>query len=254
MRKLFLILFISIFTNLFCQNSDFEKAKSEFEQFIFSSDSTKIQNIKTQKFENIIGIENYYHRITRSIDFKLSESIYEVRFSYPFEKRFVKGRGVKIHLYYFLGKQVGKIIDYDQYKDELKQVSNKFEPVFQIFIDKHNSFYTTKFSIKEFVDDSQLTTVYGDYCGYSGEKYIKQYDIELGKIENAEKYVEWMKSFNLEKQMWGYSQIQYLLKNNLIELEPEEEKIYNHIQQRNAIIETCSGCTFGIFKRVFKNK
>ena len=85
------------------------------------------------------------------------------------------------------------------------------------------------------------------------EAYLKEM---LAKIELRipDKYVEWMKSFNLEKQMWGYNQIQYLIKNNLIELEPEEEKIYNHIQQRNAIIETCSGCTFGIFERVFKNK
>ena len=254
MKRIFILLFISIFSNLFCQNSDFEKAKSEFEKFIFSADSTKIQNIKNQKFENIIGIENYYHRITRSIDFKLSESIYELRFSYPFEKRYVRGRGVKIHFYYFSGKQIGIIIDYDQYKNELKKVSSKFEYNIQKFIDKHNSFYKTKFSINEFINDSLLNTVYGDYCGYSGEKYLTQYEIELENIENSDKYVEWMKSFNLEKQMWGYNQIQYLIKTNLIELEPEEEKIYNHIQQRNAIIETCSGCTFGIFERVFKNK
>ena len=95
---------------------------------------------------------------------------------------------------------------------------------------------------------------YGDYCGYEMTRVKKIEGIKLRNPENAEKYVEWMKSFNLEKQMWGYDQIQYLLKNNLIKLEPEEEKIYNHIQQRNAIIETCSGCTFGIFERVFKNK
>lgn len=253
MKRIFILLLISTFTNLFCQNSDFQRAKDEFEQFIYSADSTKIQNIKTQKFENIIGIENYYHRITRSIDFKLSESIYELRFNYPFEKKYVRGRDAKIHFYYFSGKQIGIIIDYKQYKNELKIVSNKFESIIQKFIDNHNSFYKSKFSINEFIDDSLLNTVYGNYCGYSGEKYLKQYEIELEKIENSEKYVEWMKSFNLEKQMWGYDQIQYLLKNNLIELEPNEEKIFNHIRKRNAIIEMCSGCTFGIFDIVFKD-
>ena len=253
MKKVYIILFISIFTNLFCQNSDFQREKEEFEKFIFNSDSTKIQKIKTQKFENIIEIENYYHKITRSNDFKLSESIYELRFNYPFEKKYVKGRGVKVHLYYLEEELIGKIIDYDQYQNELKQVSTKFESKIQKFIDNHNSFYKTKFSINEFINDSLLNTVYGDYCGYSGEKYQKLYNLELENFENAEKYVEWMKSFNLEKQMWGYNQIQYLLKNNLIELEPEEEKIYNHIRERNAIIEMCSGCTFGIYDRVFKN-
>ena len=255
MKRIFILLFISTFAYLFCQNSDFQKAKDEFEKFIFSSDSTKIQNIRTQKFENIIEFEDRNnHLITRKIDFDLSESIYKMRFSYSFEKRYTKTREVKIHIFYFLGKEIGKIIDYDQYKDELKQVSSKFEPNFQKFIEKHNSFYKTKFSVEKFIDDSILNTVYGNYCGYSGEKYQKRYDVELENLKNAEKYVDWMKSFNLEKQMWGYDQIQYLLKNNLIELEPKEEKIFNHIRERNAIIEMCSGCEFGIYDKAFNNK
>ncbi len=52
--------------------------------------------------------------------------------------------------------------------------------------------------------------------------------------------------------MWGYSEIEKLFKKNLIELESDELKIYNHIQERNLVIETCSGCTFGIFEKVFK--
>lgn len=251
MKRIFILLFISTFTNLFCQNSDFQRAKEEFEKYIINADSTKIQNIKNQKFKYIIEFSRFDKLITRDIDFGLSEKTYSVTFNYIFETRYVRVRDVKIHLYYS-GKPIGKIIDYAQYINESKQVTNDFTPNFQKFIEKHNSFYNTKSSTKDFVNDSLLKTVYGNYCGYSGEKYQKRYDVELENLKNAEKYVNWMKSFNLEKQMWGYNQIQYLLKNNLIELEPEEEeKIFNHIRERNAIIEMCSGCTFGIFDRVF---
>ena len=79
MKKVYIILFISIFTNLFCQNSDFQRAKEEFEKFIFNSDSTKIQKIKTQKFENMIAgatnsaiLNKYINYIIENVDIVLS--------------------------------------------------------------------------------------------------------------------------------------------------------------------------------------
>lgn len=253
MKNGYLIIFILIFGNLFCQNSDLLKAKTEFEKYISNSDSTKFQDIKNQKFQNIIEFSRFEKLVNREIDFGLSEIIYSITFNYISEIHYVKIQDLTIHFYYFDKKYVGKIIAYKQYKNMETQNIFDFKSDFQKFIDKHNSFYKTNLSKKEFIEDSLLNTVYGNYCGYSGEKYLEKYNTELEKIENAEKYVEWMKSFNLEKQMWGYDQIQYLLKNNLIELESEEQKIYNHIRKRNAIIEMCSGCTFGIFEKTFKN-
>ena len=250
MKKVFLILFISNFTNLFCQNSDFEKAKSEFEQFIFSSDSTKIQNIKTEKFENIFEINKFNQTVSRDVEFGLRELIFNITFVYRSENT-LKYPQAEIHHFYYNGNPIGNLIIYKG-KDKLS--SRKFRSEFQIYLNSHNDFYKTNFSLTDFINDLTNKQIYGDGCGYEMTRVNKIDEIKLRNPENAEKYVEWMKSFNLEKQMWGYNQIQYLIKNNLIELEPEEEKIYNHIQQRNAIIETCSGCTFGIFERVFKNK
>lgn len=250
MKKVFLILFISTFTNIFCQNSDFEKAKSEFEQFIFSSDSTKIQNIKTEKFENIFEINKFNQTVSRDVEFGLRELIFNITFVYRSENT-LKYSQAEIHHFYYNGNPIGNLIIYAG-KDKLS--SRKFRSEFQIYLNSHNDFYKTNFSLTDFINDLTNKQIYGDGCSYEMTRVKKIYGIKLRNPENTEKYVEWMKSFNLEKQMWGYDQIQYLLKNNFIKLEPEEEKIYNHILQRNAIIETCSGCTFGIFEKVFKNK
>ena len=253
-KKLFLLLILLSFGNLYCQDDDYELAKKEFENFVFSSDSIKIQNIKNTKFEKITDIQEYHHSVTRLLDFGLIESIYELRFSYPFDIHYVKGRNVFIFLFYLHGKEVGKIIDYAQYKDEEKQISSKLDSGINDYIVKHNLFYKTNYSQKKFIDDIITKNVYGDYCGYSGSKNDKMFDLELEKLSNVESYVNWMKSFNPEKQMWGYDQIQYLLRKELIELETDEQKIFTHIKNRNTILETCSGCEFGIFKRVFKIK
>ncbi|PZU90929.1 MAG: hypothetical protein DI529_01590 [Chryseobacterium sp.] len=252
-KKIFLLLILVSFGNLYCQKDNYEVAKKEFENFIFSSDSIKIQNIKNEKFKKIIDIQEYYHYVTRLLDFGLTESVYELRFMYS-SNHILKGRGVELHIFYLGEKEIGKIIDYSQYKDEEKQISSKFDSVINNYIVKHNHFYKTNYSQKNFIDDIITKNVYGDYCGYSGSKNEKMFDLELEKLNNVESYVNWMKSFNPEKQMWGYDQIQYLLGKELIDLEADEQKIFTHIKSRNAIIQTCSGCTFGIFERVFKNK
>ncbi len=254
MKFIFSFLLTLVSLTIFCQKDNYEVAKKEFENFIFSSDSIKIQNIKNEKFEKIIDIQEYHHSVTRLLDFGLTESVYELRFSYPFDIHYVKGRNVFIFLFYLDGKEVGKIVDYAQYKDEEKQISGKFDSEINNYILKHNHFYKTNYSQKNFIDDIITKSVYGDYCGYSGSKNEEMFDLDLEKLNNVESYVNWMKSFNPEKQMWGYDQIQYLLGKELIELETYEQKIFDHIKNRNAIIETCSGCEFGIFKRVFKNK
>ncbi len=246
----FLLTLVSM--TLFCQKDSYELAKKEFENFIFSSDSIKIQNIKNEKFEKIIDIQEYHHSVTRLLDFGLTESIYELRFSYPFDIHYVKGRNVFIFLFYLDGKEVGKIVDYAQYKDEAKQISSKFNSEFINYILKHNSFYKTKTNEDDFLKDILNRKVYGDSCGYEMTRIKKIDDVETDKIENVDKYIKWMESYNPELQMWGYSEIKKLLTKNLIELESDELKIYNHIKERNLVIETCSGCMFGIFKKVFK--
>ncbi|WP_333852189.1 hypothetical protein [Epilithonimonas sp.] len=250
MKFIFSFLLTLISLIVFCQKNDYEVAKKEFENLIFSSDSIKIQNIKNEKFEKIIDIQEYYHPITRSLDFDLKESIYELRFMYSVD-HILRGRGVRIHLFYLGGKDIGKIIDYNQYENEVKQISSKISNEFITYILKHNSFYNTKTNKDDFIKDILNRKVYSDGCGYEMTRIKKIDDVDRDNIENSEKYIEWMKSYNPELQMWGYSEIEKLLKKNLIELESDELKIYSHIKKRNLVIETCSGCSFGIFEKVF---
>ncbi|KFC19922.1 hypothetical protein [Chryseobacterium sp. FH1] len=251
MKPLFSFLLVFFSLIVYCQEDNYDVAKKEFEKFIFSSDSIQIENIKNEKFENILDIQNFYHPITRTLDFGLKESIYELRFMYSVN-RILRGRGVKIFLFYQDGKNVGKIIDYYQYENEAKQISSKFDITFNKYIVKHNFFYNTKTNGDIFLKDILNREVYGDGCGYEMTITRKIDDVERDNVENVEKYIEWMKSYNPELQMWGYSEIYKLLKNNFIEVDSEELKIFNHIKKRNLVIETCSGCTLGIFEKIFK--
>lgn len=232
---------------MFCQKDNYELARKEFENFIFSSDSTKIQNIKNENFENISEISRYNHAVTRDLDFGLKESIFYITYSYNFKSGF-RYPGAKIHLFYFKNKIVDRLIIYE---GEKLKIANKFDPEINNYINIHNTFYNTKTSIEDFLKDILHQEIFGHGCGFAMIK-IKQIDgVELNNIKNVEQYIKWMKSYNSEKQMWGYSEINKLLKKNLIELDSDESKIYNHIKDRNLVIETCSGCTIGIFEKVF---
>jgi hypothetical protein len=248
MKHFFSFLLTLISLTISCQEDHYEVAKKEFENFIFSSDSIKIQNIKNEKFENISEIFRYNQIVSRELDFGLKEIIFNIEYSYIFKSSFRYSRAI-IHFFYYKNKIVDRLIIYEG--KELK-IANKFDSEINKYINSHNSFYNTKTTIKDFLTDILKSEIYGDGCGFAMIK-VKEIDgINLNSLENAEKYVEWMKSYSPEKQMWGYSEIDKLLKKNLIELESEESKIYNHIKDRNAILETFSGCTFGIFRKVFK--
>lgn len=106
----------------------------------------------------------------------------------------LRGRGVRIHLFYLGGKDVGKIIDYNQYESEAKQISSKFNGEFINYIVKHNSFYNTKTNKEQFVRDILNRKIYGDACGYEMTRIKKIDDVERDNIENVDKYIEWMKS------------------------------------------------------------
>lgn len=248
MKQLFSFLLILISLMVYCQDDNYEVAKKEFEAFIFSSDSIKIQNIKNEKFENISEIFRYNQIVSRELDFGLKEIIFNIEYSYKFKKN-LRYQSAQVYLFYYDNKIVNRSILYNEKNVKL---FIKSEPEINNYINIHNTFYNTKTTIEDFLKDILSSEIYGDGCGFAMIK-IKEIDgINLNSLENAEKYVEWMKSYSPEKQMWGYSEINKLLKKNLIELESEESKIYNHIKDRNAILETCSGCSFGIFEKVFK--
>ena len=248
MKFIFSFLLTLVSLTLFCQKDNYEVAKKEFEKFIFSSDSIKIQNIKNEKFENISEIFQYNQIVSRELDFDLKEIAFNVTYSYKFKNSF-RYPNAKIYLFYYKDKIVNRIISYE---GENVKISIKSDPEIDNYINVHNSFYNTKTALENFLKDFLDEKTYGDGCGFAMIK-IKEIDnIERDNVENTDKYIEWMKSYNPELQMWGYSEIEKLLKKNLIELESDELKIYNHIKERNLVIETCSGCTFGIFKKVFK--
>ena len=92
MKFIFSFLLTLVSLTIFCQKDNYEVAKKEFENFIFSSDAIKIQNIKNRKFEKIPDIQEYNHPITRSLDFDFKRKHLRVEthvfcYSYSTRKR-----------------------------------------------------------------------------------------------------------------------------------------------------------------------
>lgn|GEM_PF-2759396 len=247
MRKIFLLIVLLYFGSLYGQDNSVN-AKREFENFIYSADSVKIQNIKNEKLDQIFEIYQYNQIISRELDFGLKESIFNITYSYKLDNE-LRYQTAEIHLFYFNDKMIDRLIIYEGKNIE---ISNRTDAEIEDYIQKHDSFYSTKTSLKDFINDVVTKEIFGDYCGFAMTKVKDIGAVELDSPENAEKYVKWMKSYNPEKQMWGYLEISKLLKKQAIELNSDETKIFIHIKERNAVIETCSGCEFGIFKRVFK--
>ena len=251
MKKLllyFLFCFLLLISSkIVAQENNLLLAKQELENLVFIADSTKIENIQNEKFQNISEISKFSKIVSRDIDFGLKKLVYNFTFSYRNNHSF-NYNYPEVHLYYFNENPVGIIINYKGKSSEHKY---KFHSEFQIFLNSHNSFYNSKKDLKGFIDDTLNKTIYGNYCGYEMKALKKVNDIKLYSIENVEKYAKWMKSFNLELQMWGYDQLDYLMKEKSIEFENDEEKIFNYIRKRNSILETCSGCEFGLYKRIW---
>lgn len=244
--KLFVIIFLSIITqNLYCQEVKYSLAEGEIYDYFKINDSSIIDSKKEIELRNST-ITKLRKVVSRQRDFKLSEAIYDftLKISLDEQIRFID---FKVHKYYLNGDYCGLILN--NINSKQNRVKFEFNKLFLGFLSKRNMFYNTSFTEADFVKQNLSYKIYGDGCGYEMKKTKIIDDTILYDVNNAEKYVTWMKSTNLELQMWGYHQLDYLAKKDFIEFENNEEKIFKHIKKRNAILETCSGCTIGLFQR-----
>ena len=221
---------------------------SEVFEYLSKTDSLQLNQLKNLDLKKS-NIKDFKRIITQEVDFGLSRIIYEFTDVVIVEKnyRYIQ---YKFQKYYFNNALLGNVLnDRDSRSNKTKY---HFNSNITDFLKKRNEFYKTKLNESDFFKESLKSLVYGDGCGAGMEKVKYINKTELYLPENAETYVKWMSSSNLELQMWGYNQINYLLKKELIEINPFEEQIFNHIKERNAVIETCSGCTINLYERVWK--
>ena len=230
MKKITVLLLLFIFSSVKSQEEKYDLVMSEVFEYLSKTDSLQLNQLKNLDLKKS-NIKDFKRIITQDVDFGISRIIYEFTDVVLVEKnyRYIQ---YKFQKYYFNNALLGNVLnDRDSRSNKTKY---HFNSNITDFLKKRNEFYKTKLNKSDFFKESLKSLVYGDGCGAGMEK------------------VKWMSSSNLELQMWGYNQINYLLKKELIEINPFEEQIFNHIKERNAVIETCSGCTINLYERVWK--
>lgn len=248
MKKITVLLLLFIFSSVKSQEEKYDLVMSEVFEYLSKTDSLQLNQLKNLDLKKS-NIKDFKRIITQDVDFGISRIIYEFTDVVLVEKnyRYIQ---YKFQKYYFNNALLGNVLnDRDSRSNKTKY---HFNSNITDFLKKRNEFYKTKLNESDFFKESLKSLVYGDGCGAGMEKVKYINKTELYLPENAETYVKWMSSSNLELQMWGYNQINYLLKKELIEINPFEEEIFNHIKERNAVIETCSGCTINLYERVWK--
>lgn len=121
-------------------------------------------------------------------------------------------------------------------------------------MDFHNEFYQSKLTITDFVNQSLEDHIYGYVCGFAPISYdVPRYnDLLFNKEKNISEFRNWIKSFNIELQTYGVEALQYLQNKKGIKLSELDKKLILNIKNRNSILNTCSGCLIGIYKKAFK--
>lgn len=245
MKLLLIVLFSIISQNLYCQEAKYSLAEGEIYDYFKINDSLIIDNKKEIELTNST-ITKLRKVISRPIDFKLSETIYDFTLEILLDEQ-IRYIDFKLHKYFSNGEYCGLILNNINSKE--KRIKFAFNKLLSNYLNTRNKFYDTSITESDFVKQNLSYKIYGDGCGYEMKKTKIIDDTILYELNNAEIYVTWMKSTNLELQMWGFNQLDYLAKKDLIEFENDEGKIFKHIRKRNAILETCLGCTIGLFQR-----
>jgi hypothetical protein len=114
-------------------------------------------------------------------------------------------------------------------------------PVFEQFESKFEEIYGARM---DYADLFLTDIVFGDHCGMIGKN--------PGECEQMISYVDhwdilslrkWLRSPNVEKQMYGARGIRLLEKKGYM-LTTGELRIFKILQEKKGNVHTCSGCTF----------
>lgn len=251
-RNLFVIVFIIYFTTSFSQVSKSSKVDAEMQQYFINYSKFNLDSLKQTEFRIIrkINQRQTYKVVERKRDFNVRESIFEIEVEYV-NNKITLHKEYRVHVFSKSGVIFG-LINYDVYQDKVKEYFDFTE--FSNYLDSHNNFYQSKVTAKGFVDQVLAEHVYGFICGFAPAIYeVPRYNnVLFDKKRNINKFRNWVKSFNPELQTYGVMALEYLEKNKGITLTELDKKIISNIKKRNSILNTCSGCTFGIYEKVFK--
>lgn len=234
MKKLLLLLILLI-SQLINGQSYFNEIKNFVSQLEIA-DSLK-HKLKNNDFKELEILDVFYE-LKRKIDFEYSQHrILILHFS---------GGDLQLDL---LSKDdkiiIGWISTLDSNDEYLKIEYFKSDEAILEYLNKHNKFYDTDYDITDFREQLLAKYTVGYGCGIAGDhipKEVKKAE-RWYKLRRKKKLRKYLTSINPEKQTLGAIGILKFNRQNEF-----EKKIINHLKNRNSMINSCSGCIYGIEK------
>ena len=251
--KLYLLLVFSLLSQMLLSQEKVED-KVTFDFSLMNSDKKFVDSMPNLQ-KNIF---NYYDlTVTRELDFGINESVFRAKPDYASRVVASKYKMEDMHLL-TTNDTVIAIIGELPYKSMSVYVNDS---VINQFIKRHNLLYKTKTNIDDLVSDILVEESYGYLCGIApvAGGVLENNGFYFDDINNITVFRKWLRSYNLELQSYGVDALMYLYDNNpnfIVrdiekELQSQDVSIISHIKLRNSIINTCSGCSGGIYDRVF---
>lgn len=233
MRILSLIL-ILIYLQSACGQNDVSELKSLLET-IETTNSIK-QRIKNASFNNLDVIE-VFNQLERDVDFGFVNHRLEImHWKGDLTLNFLSENGII---------KYGWISEYKSTNKKLAgPVAFKDSPNFLCdYISKHNNYYGSNLTEKDFEEQMLTDYVVGFGCGFSGAEISKESKASLRYSDNRniKKLNEFLTSVSPELQTLG---VIGLLKIGIIN--QKQKKIISHLKDRNSSINSCAGCIYGI--------
>ncbi len=247
--KLLLFLSFSLLSlHSFSQNPEIE-ADYELQGYLKNYKEFDFEKLLATKFNHIseIDTKRSIKKYSREIDFNFTEDLYEISIEY-ISGNTIRSMDYNLRVFKENDKVFGVIVSEELW--QRKYFYFDYDKLHD-YVEKHNTFYGSEKSMRDFINETKDGEVYTYYCGFSAPiKKIPSYDGHLfNNKKNVDVFKNWLYSFNIEKQNYGIDALEYLTKKGKIELTENDIKAIDHIKKRNSILETCSGCLMGIYKK-----
>ncbi|MEA5404459.1 hypothetical protein VB776_16120 [Arcicella sp. DC2W] len=119
------------------------------------------------------------------------------------------------------------------------------------FLRQRNTFYQSKKSISDLIEELTMSEEYAFKCGYGSKTTEKGAIVEaFVENENIDELHKMLQSINIETQAFGVQGFKMLEVAHFY-IPKYIRKTLSHIKKRNSITITCAGCFTGILERIY---
>ncbi|MFL0354814.1 hypothetical protein [Xanthomarina sp. GH4-25] len=198
---------------------------------------SELSNLKSVQFDSL-SILSTFNELERQIDFGFKHHrILIVPYS---------GSDLKLNLVSKNGEiQITWISEFDPSNDVNFNILNvpKNSDFLKEYVQNHNGFYKTELTESDFENQIINEYVVGFGCSIDGLTVPKESKkmLKLVKRKNREELNKYLTSFSPELQTLGAIGLLKIGK-----LTKEQKNIIKHLKNKNSVIYSCSGCSYGI--------